>query len=96
MLGARLVSVQKLLGHSDPKITTEVYGHPPPATNAPRLTTSPSGCLRSRRPRSRFGRWLGQIRLRLLHPCCTRAAPETTGPEPLPIQSDPGLFIGGV
>ena len=27
MLGARLVSVQKLLGHSDPKITTEVYGH---------------------------------------------------------------------
>jgi integrase len=27
MLGARLVSVQKLLGHSDPKITERRYGH---------------------------------------------------------------------
>jgi hypothetical protein len=27
MLGANLVSVQKLLGHSDPKITERRYGH---------------------------------------------------------------------
>ncbi len=27
MLGAHLVSVQKLLGHSDPKITERRYGH---------------------------------------------------------------------
>ena len=27
MLGARLVSVPKLLGHSDPKITERRYGH---------------------------------------------------------------------
>ncbi|HEU4383542.1 MAG TPA: tyrosine-type recombinase/integrase [Anaeromyxobacteraceae bacterium] len=28
MLGSNLVSVQKLLGHSDPKITERRYGHP--------------------------------------------------------------------
>ncbi len=27
MLGANLVSVQRLLGHSDPKITERRYGH---------------------------------------------------------------------
>jgi hypothetical protein len=43
MAGANPAAVQRILRHSDPRITTDVYGHPAPGYLPARSIGSPSG-----------------------------------------------------
>jgi integrase len=96
MLGANLVSVQKLLGHSDPKITERRYGHLLPdfmSAEVTRLKFGLSGLV----PTGSERQALAGLRSPGVAPELQSATPprEEAGTPRIP-PSDSGLFAGGV
>jgi len=95
MLGANLVSVQKLLGHSDPKITERRYGHLLPdfmSAEVNRLKFGLGGLV----PTGRDSQALAGLRTQGVTPELQSATPlrgEAGTPRISP--SDSGLFNGG-
>ena len=85
MSGAALVSVQRLLGRSDPKITERRYGHLLPDFMASRGEPAP---LRPRPARARAA-WYSPL-VQLADPSKER------GRNPPRFGNDSGLFTGGV
>jgi hypothetical protein len=96
MLGANLVSVKKLLGHSDPKITERRYGHLLPDVMSAEVNRLRFGLDRLVPPRKDSPQ-LPALRSRAVTPGLQSAAPEEeeAGPPGL-LRVIPASRVGGV
>jgi hypothetical protein len=93
VLGAKLVSVQKLLGHSDPKITERRYGHLLPEFSSSEVNRLHFGLAGLAQPGSASLALAGSST-----PTVTSDGAEAKrrGRNPSGFPRNPGLFCGGV
>ncbi len=96
MLGANLVSVQKLLGHSDPKITERRYGHLLPEFMSAEVNGSVSGWARRYQNLAALHRTRQAFAAAELHWSYNPRRPQKKGPGPhrFPVKSRPRCWRG--
>jgi hypothetical protein len=96
MLGANLVSVQKLLGHSDPKITERRYGHLLPEFMSSEVNRLHFGLAGLAQPGSASLALAGSSTPTVTPELQSAPKQERRGRNPVGFPRNPGLFCGGV